>query len=109
MTLHRMTKSRPFSPVMAHDVFSLHWTRRALSQFEAQLKHIAKDNPAAASKLARTIRTRTESLKASPFLGREIAPGLRELIVHRHYLLTYRIKQGRIEILQVWHTARQRH
>jgi toxin ParE1/3/4 len=47
-------------------------------------------------------------LSLHPYLGRESAPGVRELVVHRHYLLTYRIKPGRIEILQVWHVAQQR-
>ena len=31
-----------------------------------------------------------------------------ELLVHRNYLLTYRIRDGEIEILQVWHVARHR-
>lgn len=87
---------------------SLHWTRRALSDLQGILDHIALDKPGAAQQLAQAFLAKVESLKDSPFLGRETTPGLRELVVHRHYLITYRVKQNRLEILQVWHTARRR-
>jgi toxin ParE1/3/4 len=41
-------------------------------------------------------------------MGRESLAGVRELVVHRNYLLSYRIRPGRIEILQVWHVAQRR-
>ena len=85
-----------------------HWSRRALSDLSDIIDFISIDKPQAARKLAQAIRAKTEALGTNPKLGRETTPGVRELIVHRHYLITYRIKAGRIEILQIWHTARKR-
>lgn len=85
-----------------------HWSRRALSDLSNIIDFISIDKPLAARKLARVIRAKTEALGTNPKLGRETVPGVRELIVHRHYLITYRVKADRIEILQIWHTARKR-
>jgi len=86
----------------------LRWTKRALANLDDIVQFISTDKPQAAHKLAQVIRAKTEALQIAPSLGRELLPGIRELIVHRHYLITYRVKSDRIEILQVWHTARQR-
>jgi addiction module RelE/StbE family toxin len=86
----------------------LKWTKRALASLDDIVQFISTDKPQAARKLAQAIRAKTEALQAAPGLGRELLPGIRELVVHRHYLITYRVKPDRIEILQVWHTARQR-
>lgn len=72
------------------------------------LEYISTDNAPAARKLAQVIRTRTEALRDTPYLGRVSPTGQRELVLHRHYLVTYRLRAGRIEILQLWHTARRR-
>ena len=86
----------------------LKWSRRALTDLTRILDYIAQDKPAAAQALAVDMRAKAEHLRLHPYLGRESAPGVRELVLHRHYLLTYRIKPGWIEILQVWHVAQQR-
>lgn len=72
------------------------------------VEYISADKSAAAKKLAMAIRAKTENLRLSPYLGREVMPGIRELVVHHHYLVSYRVKAGRIDILQVWHAARRR-
>jgi addiction module RelE/StbE family toxin len=86
----------------------LKWTHRSLSDISRIVDYVSQEDPVAALKLAATIRAKAEHLRAHPQLGREVFPGLRELVVHRHYLLTYRIRSGRIEVLQVWHAAQQR-
>lgn len=86
----------------------LKWSRRALTDIARIVDYIARDKPGAAQELAIAIRAQAEHLRLHPYLGRESLPGVRELIVHRNYLLSYRIKPGRIEILQVWHVAQQR-
>lgn len=86
----------------------LKWTRRALADLSDIAQFISQDKPEAARKLANAIRTKSQALQSTPHLGREIMPDVRELVVHRHYLLTYRIRPDCIEILQIWHTARQR-
>jgi plasmid stabilization system protein ParE len=69
---------------------------------------ITSHKTSAAQALAVDMRAKAENLRLHPYLGRESTPGVRELVLHRHYLLSYRITPGRIEILQVWHVARQR-
>jgi plasmid stabilization system protein ParE len=86
----------------------LQWSSRALSDLQNIIEFVAADKPGAARKLARAIRARTENLRSMPFVGREAMPGVRELVVHSHYPLSYRINNATVEILQVWHTARQR-
>jgi toxin ParE1/3/4 len=86
----------------------LKWSRRALSDLTRILDYIAQDKPGAAQQLAADIRTKAEHLCLHPYLGLESAFGARELVVHRHYLPTYRLKPGRVDILQVWHITQQR-
>lgn len=35
-------------------------------------------------------------------------PDVRELVAHKNYLVSYRIRRDTIEILQVWHAAQKR-
>jgi toxin ParE1/3/4 len=94
---------------MASDLrLQLKWTRRALSDLSGIVDFVSIDKPLAARKLAQDIRAKTDMLPTNPHLRREVMPSVRELIAHRHYLITYRLKSGRIEILQIWHTARKR-
>lgn len=92
---------------MAHDR-TLRWSSHAFSRLQAILEHIALDKPAAAQRLARAIKSKTEVLCVTPYLGQEISAGIRKLVVHRHYLITYRVTPAHIEILQIWHTAQNR-
>lgn len=87
----------------------LKWSRSALADLQAILEHIAQDNPHAACALAAGFRQTAEHLTVHPFIGRrgEIE-GTRELILHRNYLLTYRVGSEAVEILQIWHVAQKR-
>ena len=50
-----------------------------------------------------------DNLRWFPYLGRSGAKeNMRELVIQKHYLVSYRIKEDTIEILQVWHTAKDR-
>lgn len=86
----------------------LKWTHRSLADISRIVDYVSQHNPGAAVKLAAAIRAKAQQLTVHPHLGREVFPGVHELVVHRNYLLTYRIKPGRVEILQVWHAAQQR-
>ena len=92
---------------MAHSL-DLKWSRRAHADLARILDYIAQDKPGAAQALAVDMRAKAEHLRLHLYLGRESLPGVRELVLHRHYFLTYRIKPGRIEIVQVWHVAQHR-
>jgi len=80
----------------------------ALLDLARIIDHIAADKPRAAIKLAQSIRIKTDNLPQHPFIGRLTLDGVRELVVHRNYLVSYRTRPSRIEILQVWHVARRR-
>jgi addiction module RelE/StbE family toxin len=85
------------------------WLRRALQGLDAVAAYIAQDNPKAAQTLVKSLREKARQLASFPYMGRvSEAPEIREFVVHEHYLLSYRIRPERIEILQVWHTAQDR-
>jgi toxin ParE1/3/4 len=84
------------------------WTPRAALDLLDILEFVSRDNPKAAKKLANDIRKKADQLSTFPFLGREMSTGIRNLVPHRHYLLTYRVHAGRVEILQLRHVARTR-
>lgn len=76
---------------------------------ERVILYVSQANPQAGVELARAFRARAEHLSSHPYLGREVfRRGQRELVVHKNYLLTYRISDRYIDILQVWHVARKR-
>lgn len=85
------------------------WLRRALNDLEAIASYIERDNPQAAQALVESIREKTERPGSFPYMGRASEkPDTREFFVYEHYLVSYRIRPGRIEILQIWHTAQDR-
>ena len=83
------------------------WSRRALADLERIAARIAKDKPLAAIRFAQTVRRKVESLGVFPLLGRSGAyQDTRELVVHKNYLVTYRLRGDEVQVLQVWHVAR---
>ena len=88
----------------------LKWTRSALADLQRILDYIAQDDPQAAMALAAGFRQTAEHLTNHPFIGRRgDLEGTRELILHRNYLLTYRVSSEVVEILQIWHVAQNRY
>ena len=85
------------------------WSRRALADLQRIADHIAADKPQAAQAFVAAVRQTAGRLERFPLLGR---PGTyadtRELVVHRNYLLTYRVRREEVQVLQVWHVARRR-
>jgi len=85
------------------------WLNRALRDLVNITAYIERDNPEAARALARSIREKTNRLASFPFLGRASERrDIRELVVHKNYLVSYRIRPESIEVLQVWHAAQDR-
>lgn len=85
------------------------WLRIALSNLDDVAAYIAEDNPLAASQVVQTIITQINQLSLQPAMGRPgRVLGTRELvIINTHYLVPYRIKNNRVEILRVFHTSRR--
>lgn len=84
------------------------WTRRALLEIDQAFAFVAQDSPAAASALVAAIEARAAVLAAHPEIGRPgRVDGTRELVLSGFpYILPYRVRDGRIEILAVFHTSR---
>ena len=88
----------------------LRWSQRALADLQRLADRIAADDkPLAAQAFVEAIADRVARLEEFPLLGRQgRLDDTRELIVHKNYLLTYRLRADEVQLLQVWHVARER-
>jgi toxin ParE1/3/4 len=70
---------------------------------------IAADNPAAAIRIDEEIEHQTDLLAEYPLMGREgRVKGTREMVIRRSpFILVYRVRRKRIEILRLLHGAQQ--
>jgi toxin ParE1/3/4 len=85
----------------------LRWSRRALSDLNRICARIAKDKPVVAAEFALEVSDKVARLRDFPFLGRMAAfEDTRELVVHRNYIVSYRVRADEGQVLQVWHVAR---
>ena len=85
------------------------WLRTALRNLDETATFIARDNADAARHVVARLRQATERLARHPDSGRpgRIA-GTRELIVPGlPFILPYRVRTDRIEILRVLHASRR--
>ena len=86
------------------------WTAPALRDLEAIGDYIAQDNSAAvAARIVTAILDQVDNLAAFPFIGRAgRVPGTRELVVvDTPFIAPYRVRDAEVEILAVFHGARQ--
>jgi toxin ParE1/3/4 len=83
------------------------WLRTAIRSRYDQLDYIAEANPAAALRIDGEIDRHIDLLERNPGMGRiGRVPTTRELVVGRTpFILIYRLKRSRIEILRVLHGA----
>ena len=84
------------------------WSRRALAHLSAISRYIAEHNPSAAGEIRDKIRKSVYRLVEFLLSGH---PGrvaeTRELVVPgTHHIVPYRVREGRIEILAIFHSAR---
>ena len=85
------------------------WTRRATADLLRICERIAEDKPLAAENFALELQEKLAHLQRFPLLGRTgVYEDTRELVVHKNYLVTYRLRADEIQLLQVWHVARHR-
>ena len=85
------------------------WSRRAIRHLVKLRDYIAGDSPDAAADVATRILAAIRNLERFPNLGRPgRLSGTRELVVpNTPYIIPYRIRRGRIELIAVFH-GRQR-
>lgn len=85
------------------------WTHSAARRIEAIHDFVARDDRAAARRLATELIALGESLRTMPNRGRRVPelpdPQLREVIL-RNYRLVYRVRGSAVEILTVFEAHR---
>jgi toxin ParE1/3/4 len=85
------------------------WSPQAVEDLAALRAYIERDDPAAARKTALRIIEAVDTLiPANPKVGRPgRVPGTRELVIARTpFVVPYRLREGRIEVLRIFHGAR---
>ncbi|MBX9824692.1 MAG: type II toxin-antitoxin system RelE/ParE family toxin [Xanthobacteraceae bacterium] len=86
------------------------WSPQAIDDLASLRAYIAEDNPAAAKRIVlQIIRNVDQLLSGQPEMGRPgRVPGTRELVVPRTpYIVPYRVRDSRIQILRIYHAARR--
>lgn len=85
------------------------WLRNAAADLDAEAAYIAQEDPGLAMKMYAYIRDRVETLGEFPESGRPGRVfGTRELVLeHYRYIVPYRVKDGAVEVLRVFHTRRK--
>ena len=88
----------------------LRWTPASADDLEAIADYLVRHFPSFARTTIRQIHETIASLRSMPYrgrIGRE--EGTRELVIARlPYIVIYRIKGEAVEILHIYHGARQR-
>lgn len=85
------------------------WTRLALQDLDHAWSYVAADNPGAADGMIEIIAKSVEGLVTYQNLGRPgRVKGTRELVVvGTPFIIPYRVKPDRVEILAILHGARR--
>ncbi|NVZ99986.1 type II toxin-antitoxin system RelE/ParE family toxin [Pseudomonas gingeri] len=84
------------------------WLKTALRNLDDAAAYIAQDNPQAAQAFMLEVRASVQRLAQFPAMGHEgRIPGTREWpLPDLPYLIPYRIRNGRLQVLRVFHTRR---
>jgi toxin ParE1/3/4 len=86
------------------------WSPEAIDDLASLRAFIAADNPAAAQRVVLHILHNVEALLSQhPAIGRPgRVPGTRELVIaNTPFIVPYRVQNGTIQILRVYHAARR--
>jgi toxin ParE1/3/4 len=85
------------------------WTAPALREIEAIGDYIALESPRASARIVSRVFDRVDTLADHPEIGRPgRIPGTRELVItNTPFIVPYRVRGDRIEVLSVFHGARR--
>lgn len=94
---------------MAQEI-EVYWSNRALRHLDEIYERIEEADPLAAKRFVERLEKMVDVLRVSPALGRMVPevgrPEVRERIYQR-YRLIYRMSSTEVEIIAVWHSARE--
>ena len=102
-------KNRCNTPETGGSGVRVKWLEDALASLNAEADYIGGDNPDAADRFIETIFTAVDRLAKYPASGRPgRVLGTRELVVpNTPYIVPYRVRGNRVEVLLVLHGARK--
>jgi toxin ParE1/3/4 len=85
------------------------WFKRAIWDLRSVYAYITRDNPRAAQKTVNQIKDKVSLLGEQPGIGRPgRIPNTKELIIdHTPFILPYRVRNNKIEILRVLDASRK--
>lgn len=84
----------------------LYWSEPSIRDMSNISCYIALSSLKSADRLLERIAARAHLLLARPQMGRVgVRSDTRELVVHPHYVIIYRLSSDRVTILRVKHTA----
>ncbi|MEA2879887.1 MAG: toxin ParE1/3/4 [Hyphomicrobiales bacterium] len=85
------------------------WTAPALREIEAIGDYIALESPRASARIVTRVFDRVDTLADHPEMGGPgRIPGTRELVItNTPFIVPYRVRGDRIEVLSVFHGARR--
>ena len=85
------------------------WFKRAIWDLKSAKDYITQDDPQAAQQIVQRIKDKVSLLSEQPGIGRQgRLPGTKELVVDRTpFILPYRVRDNKIEILRVLHASRR--
>ena len=85
------------------------WFKRAIWDLRSVQAYITQDNPQAAQKIVNKIKDKVSLLREQPGIGRPgRIPNTKELIIdHTPFILPYRVRDSKIQILRVLHTSKR--
>jgi addiction module RelE/StbE family toxin len=88
----------------------VHWTDEAKAQLDDIYQYVARRSPAYARRVVDRLTRRSERIADFPLVGRAVPevelPQLRE-VVEGPYRLVYHLRPDRIDVVAVFHGARQ--
>jgi toxin ParE1/3/4 len=85
------------------------WFKSAIQDLILAKEYIAKDDTNAAISTVQRIRDKVNLLSDQPSIGRlGRIPNTRELVIDKTpYILPYRVRDNKVEILRVLHSSRR--
>lgn len=89
-------------------VRAIHWSKQAVLDMKSIARRVSVDSLANARRLMLRIAAKVEPLASFPEIGHVGGRvGTRELVVHTHYLVVYRVLPDGVRVLRVKHSARK--
>ena len=85
------------------------WTKRSISNLEAELNYYGQINPNLAKELSNIVKDSIEKIQFMPGIGREGKKiSYREYVLQKYpYIIAYRVRNNVLEVLAIIHQQRK--